>query len=280
MAKTDSGPRSNRKGSKKPPLIRAARAGKPTEDEKLLAAPTYEQPPFTQTDPWRVFLIMSEFVEGFDALADLGRAVTIFGSARVKPGDPVYQAAVDVARMLGEAGFTIITGGGPGIMEAGNLGARQAGVRSVGLNVQLPFEQGVNAFVDIGIEFRYFFVRKTMFVKYAQAFVIFPGGFGTMDELFEALTLIQTGKVQNFPVILFGSAYWGGLMDWLQTTMLPEGKIAAADLDLLIVTDSPVEVCDLIVRSTQGQPWRTAQEAGAREVTRRALAPEQLEGGE
>src|SRR6185503_14366235 len=148
----------------------------------------------------------------------------------------LYQAAVELARLLGEAGMAIITGGGPGIMEAGNNGACLAGARSVGLNVQLPFEQRTNAFVDIGIEFRYFFVRKTMFVKYAQAFVIFPGGFGTMDELFEALTLIQTGKVQNFPVILFGSAYWQGLLDWLSTTMLAEGKIATADLELLIIS--------------------------------------------
>jgi uncharacterized protein (TIGR00730 family) len=275
MAKSDHGVRRTPKRPKQPSPSSPARAGKPTEDEMLLAAPAPPQPLFTKTDPWRVFLIMSEFVEGFDALADLDRAVTIFGSARVKPGDPMYQAAVEVARLLGEAGFAIITGGGPGIMEAGNRGACQAGALSVGLNIELPFEQGVNAFVDIGIEFRYFFVRKTMFVKYALAFVIFPGGFGTLDELFEALTLIQTGKVQNFPVILFGSAYWGGLLEWLRTTMLAEGKIAAADLDLLIVTDSPAEVRDLIVRSTQGQQWRTAQEAGAREVTRRALGPDQ-----
>ncbi len=252
-------------------LNRAARAGRPTEDEQLLAAPTREPELFTHTDPWRVMRIMGEFVEGFDELAELGPAVTIFGSARVKSTDRQYHDTVEVARLLGEAGFAIITGGGPGIMEAGNRGAQAAGVQSIGLNIELPFEQGVNRFVDVGVNFRYFFVRKTMFTKYAQAFVIFPGGFGTMDELFEALTLIQTGKVQNFPVILFGSNYWLGLLDWLRTTMLAEGKISAADIDLLIVTDSPTEVRDLIIRSAEGQQWREQQEAGAREVTRAVL---------
>jgi hypothetical protein len=243
----------------------------PTEDERLLAPPPPEQVAFTHTDPWRVLRIMGEFVEGFDTLAELGPAVTLFGSARVRSDDAMYQATVDVARLLGEAGFTIITGGGPGIMEAGNKGAREANVPSIGLNIELPFEQGSNAYVDIGIEFRYFFVRKMMFVKYAQGFVIFPGGFGTLDELFEALTLIQTGKVKNFPVILFGSYYWQGLLDWLRTTLLPEGKIAPADLDLLVVTDSPEEVRDLIVSSITAEPWRIAQEEKARDVTRRAL---------
>lgn len=252
-------------------LNKAARTGKPTEDQQLLETPQPEQKLFTHTDPWRIMRIMGEFVEGFDDLAELGPAVTIFGSARVKPDHPQYHAATEVARLLGEAGFTIITGGGPGIMEAGNRGARAAGVQSIGLNIELPFEQGTNPYVDLAIDFRYFFVRKTMFVKYAQAFVIFPGGFGTMDELFEALTLIQTDKVQNFPVILFGSAYWQGLIDWLRSTMLAEGKICPADLDLMVVTDSPTEVRDLIVQSVQGQPWRTEQEEGARQATREAL---------
>lgn len=252
-------------------LNRASRSGRRTEDEQLLAPPPPQQVLFTQTDPWRVMRIMGEFVAGFDELAELGPAVSIFGSARVKSDTPQYQAAVDVARLLGEAGFAIITGGGPGIMEAGNRGAQEIGTQSIGLNIELPFEQGSNPFVEVAVNFRYFFVRKTMFVKYAQAFVIFPGGFGTLDELFEALTLIQTQKVQNFPVILFGSAYWQGLIDWLRSTMLAEGKISAADLDLLIVTDSPQEVRDLIVRSTQGQSWRTEQEEGAREATRQAL---------
>jgi uncharacterized protein (TIGR00730 family) len=256
-----------------PSLNRAARTGRSTEDEQLLASPSPEQVVFTHTDPWRVLRITGEFVEGFDALAELGnKGVTIFGSARLRPGDPMYAAAEETARLLGKAGFAIITGGGPGIMEAGNRGARAAGAKSVGLNIELPFEQGTNAYVDIAVEFRYFFVRKTMFVKYAQAFVIFPGGFGTMDELFESLTLIQTGKIQNFPVILFGSAYWSGLIDWLRTTMLPEGKIAAADLDLLVLTDSPTEVRDMIVECARQQGWRPAEEE-ARKATRQALRP-------
>ncbi len=253
-------------------LNRAALSGRPTEDERLLATPHPSADPFTHSDPWRVLRIMGEFVEGFEALVNLGPAVTIFGSARVREPDPMYYAAEETARLLGEAGFTIITGGGPGIMEAGNRGARLANVKSVGLNVELPFEQDVNPYVDIAIEFRYFFVRKTMFVKYAQAFVIFPGGFGTMDELFEALTLIQTGKIQDFPVILFGSAYWGGLIDWLRTTMLAEGKIAQADLNLLVMCDDPAEVRDMIVRSVREQRWRTEHEAAARAVTRRVMS--------
>ena len=253
-------------------LNRAALSGEPTEDERLLATPPSTQEPFTHSDPWRVLRIMGEFVEGFDALVSLGQAVTNFGSARIREPDPMYQATVETTRLLGEAGFTIITGGGPGIMEAGNRGARLANAKSVGLNVELPFEQHVNPYVDIAIEFRYFFVRKTMFVKYAQAFVIFPGGFGTMDELFEALTLIQTGKVQDFPVILYGSDYWRGLIEWLRTTMLAEGKIAKADLNLLVMCDSPAEVRDMIVRSIQEQRWRAEHEAAARDVTRRVMS--------
>ncbi len=258
-------------------LNRASRSGRPTQDEQLLARPPREQPTFTQSDPWRVLRIMGEFVEGFDVLAEIGPAVTIFGSARVQPDDPQYQATVDLARLLGEAGLTIITGGGPGIMEAGNKGAQDASVPSIGLNIELPFEQGVNRYVDIAINFRYFFVRKTMFIKYAQAFVIFPGGFGTLDELFEALTLIQTGKVQNFPIILYGSSYWQGLLDWLRSTMLAEGKISSADLDLLIVSDSPAEVRDLILHAMHEQRWREEQEEGARAATRSALSPSSTE---
>lgn len=255
-------------------LNRAAISGKPTEDERLLATPP-AQPEFVHSDPWRVLRIMGEFVDGFDALAGLGDAVTIFGSARVREGDPMYEATVETARLLGEAGLTIITGGGPGIMQAGNKGARAAGAKSVGLNIELPFEQNVNPYVDIAIEFRYFFVRKTMFVKYAQAFVIFPGGFGTMDELFEALTLIQTGKVQNFPVILFGSAYWQGLIDWLRATMLVEKKIAEPDLGLLVLCDSPEEVRDMILKSLRERRWRSENEAAARDVTRQVLSDEE-----
>jgi uncharacterized protein (TIGR00730 family) len=250
----------------------AARRNRPTQDEQLFKrSKTVSN--FTDTDPWRVLRIMGEFTEGFEALVDLGPAVTIFGSARTKPDHSQYKAAVEVARLLGEAGITIITGGGPGIMEAGNKGALEAGTPSIGLNVELPFEQGLNKYVDLSLEFHYFFVRKTMFVKYAQAFVIFPGGFGTMDELFEAVTLIQTGKVQNFPVILFDKAYWQGLVDWLKNTMLAQGKIAAADLDLLILTDSPEEVHDIIVSVFQEENWRKEQEESARQKTRQVFGP-------
>lgn len=246
--------------------------GKPTQDEQLLSRPHQQPPPFTETDTWRVLRIMGEFVQGFDTLAQLGPAVTMFGSARVRPGNPQYEAAVEVARLLGEAGYAIITGGGPGIMEAGNRGAHKANARSIGLNIELPFEQGSNRFVEIPIDFHYFFVRKTMFVKYAQAFVIFPGGFGTMDELFESLTLIQTGKVQNFPIILFDSGYWSGLLSWLDKTMLTEAKIGQQDYDLLRVTDSPDEVLQIIKQATQRQGAHLHQEEEARQATREAYS--------
>lgn len=254
---------------------RAAEGEMKTEDERLLETPTAAEAGFTHTDQWRVLRIMSEFVKGFDLLAELGhRTVAIFGSARVREDDPMYAAAIEVGRLLGEAGCAVITGGGPGIMAAGNYGAQQTEAQSIGLNIELSFEQGLNPYVDLGIEFRYFFVRKTMFVKYSQAFVIFPGGFGTLDELFEALTLIQTGKVKNFPVILFGSAYWQGLLDWLRTTMLAEGKVAAADLALIVVTDSPTEVRDLVLRSLDGGSARAVQEQQAQAATKQAYAAE------
>jgi uncharacterized protein (TIGR00730 family) len=232
-----------------PSLNRASRLGAPTEDEQFLESPTGTPKSFdfTRSDPWRVFRIMGEFVEGFDTLANVGPAVTIFGSARVPPDHPQYTAAVATARLISEAGFAVITGGGPGIMEAANRGAKEAGGVSIGCNIELPFEQGTNPYVEVAINFRYFFVRKTMFVKYAEAFIIFPGGFGTLDELFEALTLIQTGKVRNFPVILFGSEYWRGLVDWIRGVMLEEGKISADDLQLLVVTDDPEEAVRIIV---------------------------------
>ncbi|MDX1646168.1 MAG: TIGR00730 family Rossman fold protein [Longimicrobiales bacterium] len=218
---------------------------KETEDERLLQ--TVEELEAIEAigrDSWRVFRIMGEFVEGFEEMGEIGIGVSIFGSARVTEEDAMYQKCVETARKLGEKGFSIITGGGPGMMEAANRGAQLAEVPSVGCNIELPFEQESNAYLDHSIDFRYFFVRKTMFVKYACAFVIFPGGFGTMDELFEALTLIQTSKVRNFPVVLVGSEYWGGLMDWIRDRMLTEGKIAEDDLDLILVTDDPDEVAD------------------------------------
>jgi len=215
-----------------------------TEDEKFLAR--RPSPDFLETDPWRALRILSEFVEGFDAMARVGPAITVFGSARTRPDDPVYELARTIARRLAEAGYAIITGGGPGTMEAANRGCREGGGLSVGCNIELPHEQGMNAYVDLGVEFRYFFARKTMFVKYADGFVILPGGFGTLDELFESLTLIQVGKVRHFPVVLVGRAYWAGLLDWIRDTLMAQGAVDATDLDLLRVTDDPDEVVTLV----------------------------------
>src|SRR5712692_6430938 len=220
------------------------------EDRKLLERPE-GAPEFLESDPWRVLRIQAEFVAGFDALATLGPAVTFFGSARVRPPDPMYDAARALAAELARRGFAIITGGGPGTMEAANRGAREGRGLSVGLNIELPFEQGLNEFVNLGIEFHYFFVRKTMFVKYAEAFVIFPGGFGTMDELFEALTLIQTKKVSHFPVILYDSKYWAGLINWIRDTMLPSNKVNTDDIGLLTLSDDPKEICKIVIDAYQ-----------------------------
>jgi len=222
-----------------------------TEDEQLLQAPPDERRSFIHTDPWRVLRIMGEFVEGFDTLSDVRNAVTIFGSARTPTDDPYYEKAIETARLLAKEGFPIITGGGPGIMEAANRGAQEGNGLSIGCNIELPHEQGTNPYVERSIDFRYFFVRKMMFVKYSTAFVVFPGGFGTMDELFEALTLIQTGKVKHFPVVLFGSAYFQGLIDWLRDRASAEGKIDAKDLDLLYVTDDPAEVVRRIQKARE-----------------------------
>jgi uncharacterized protein (TIGR00730 family) len=238
-----------------------------TEDEKLFTSPAeLTVQADTTRDSWRVFRIMGEFVEGFDTLAQVGPAVSVFGSARTLSDDPNYAAAEEVGRLLAQAGFAVITGGGPGIMEAANKGALEAGGDSVGCNIELPFEQGMNAYVRTAINFRYFFVRKTMFVKYAEAFVIFPGGFGTMDELFEALTLIQTGKVRDFPVVLFGRSYWNGLLDWLHGTMLAEGKVSAPDLDLLVVTDSPSEAVKVIVNCFEESTARSIARVEGQQV--------------
>ncbi len=216
-----------------------------TEDAKLLTAHS-DPTDFTRTDPWRVLRIMGEFIEGFDTLTGVEKGVAIFGSARTDPEDPQYQCAVEVARLLAEKGFAIITGAGPGIMEAANKGAKMGNGRSIGCNIELPFEQGSNPYVDTLVNFRYFFVRKTMFIKYSNAYIIFPGGFGTLDEAFEALTLIQTGKISQFPVVFFGRQYWAGLLRWIQTRMLAEGKISPGDVDLILLTDDPVEAANAV----------------------------------
>jgi uncharacterized protein (TIGR00730 family) len=231
------------------PSVRKAGRG-PTADAQLLTAPSVAEPKdFTSTDPWRVLRIVGEFVEGFEDLSDVHTAVAIFGSARLPETDPWYQAARETARLLGEEGFAIITGGGPGIMEAGNRGAREAGALSIGLNIELPHEQHPNPYIDRGIDFRYFFVRKTMFVKYSSAFVVFPGGLGTLDELFESLTLIQTGKIEHFKVVLMSHAYWGPLLQWLRDRVAAEGKIGVGDLNLVEVTDDPREAVRIVIES-------------------------------
>lgn len=217
-----------------------------TEDQRLLERAT--PPAFLDTDTWRSLRILGEFVEGFDALAGVGPAISFFGSARCDADSPEYRAARELAARLVGQGFAVITGGGPGVMEAANRGAREAGGQSIGCNIELPFEQGVNPYVDLELEFRYFFVRKVMFVKYAEAFCIFPGGFGTLDELFEALTLIQTGKVDHFPVVLWGRRYWQPLLEWIRDPLLAEGKISPEDVDLMYVTDDLDEATDIIVR--------------------------------
>ena len=204
---------------------------------------------FLDSDAWRALRIMGEFIDGFDALARLGPAVSIFGSARTKPDEPMYQHARNLAAKLTEQGFSIITGGGPGIMEAANRGAKEAEGVSVGLAIELPHEHGPNPYVDIAQYFRYFFVRKTMFVKYAQAFVIFPGGFGTFDELFETLTLVQTGKIDHYPIILFDSSYWSGLVDWLRTEVVGRGNVSSRDADLFRVCDDIDEVVAIVSES-------------------------------
>jgi len=228
----------------------------PTEDEVLLESPPPQRPEqlFQKSDSWRVLRIMGEFVWGFDHLADVSDGVSIFGSARTLPTDPMYEQAVKTAFLLGRAGIPVITGGGPGIMEAANRGAMEAGGLSIGCNIELPFEQGSNAYLTRSLNFKFFFVRKTMFVKYATAFIVFPGGYGTLDELFEALTLIQTGKVKHFPVILFGRHYWSGLVSWLQETVAAEHKVNQEDLLLFRVTDDPAEAVRIVIEARQIKP--------------------------
>jgi uncharacterized protein (TIGR00730 family) len=244
-----------------PPLTRK-RPGN-TEDEQLLNRPVPSRPrpkspelaAFTHTEPWRVLRIQSEFVHGINALAEVGAAIAVFGSARVRPEHPWYAAAQALGKMLADAGFAVITGGGPGIMEAANKGAHEAGGLSIGCNIELPFEQASNPYVDLAIDFRYFFVRKTMFVKFSEGFVIFPGGFGTLDELFEALTLVQTRKIHRFPIVLYGSAYWKGMLDWIEQAQLAEGLISPEDLNLLMVTDSIDQACQIMVDCYNSRCW-------------------------
>jgi hypothetical protein len=232
-------------------------AAKKTDDFALLnpGKPAGMQDHFTESDTWRVLRIQSEFVHSFEVMSKVGPAVAIFGSARLPEGSPYYEAARELSRRLAKSGWAVITGGGPGIMEAGNRGAREgqkSGDKlSVGLNIELPFEQGLNKYVDVGMNFRYFFCRKTNFVKYASAFVIFPGGFGTLDEFFEALTLVQTHKIQNFPVVVFGSSYWGGLLDWMRQTLVSHGTISPSDLDLVHLSDDLADVVDYIFENTR-----------------------------
>src|SRR5918912_984375 len=221
--------------------------GRVTQDEQLLESPRPDE--FTHTDTWRVFRIMGEFVEGFDELATVTRGVSIFGSARIKPDSPHYAAAQETAAQLVRAGFAVITGGGPGIMEAANRGAFEAQGVSIGCNIELPMEQKPNPYQTRSLKFNYFFVRKTMFVKYSTAFIIFPGGYGTLDETFEALTLIQTRKIKNFPVVLFGSEFWGGLIDWVRRVLLANRMITDPDLLLLQCTASPAEAVEIVTRS-------------------------------
>jgi len=248
-------------------VVRGDHGIRRTEDQELLR--TRRDVEFRETDTWRTLRIMGEFIEGFDALADVGPAVSIFGSARVGRRNRYYAAARRLAAALAREGFAIITGGGPGVMEAANRGAQDGGGLSIGCNIELPFEQGLNEYVDLGMEFRYFFVRKTMFVKYAEGFVIFPGGFGTLDELFEALTLIQTGKVEHFPVVLYGKDYWAGLLQWIREKPLYEEKVSPEDLNLLIVTDSVEEACEALTRHRSAQ--REREEAKSVAATEEAV---------
>jgi uncharacterized protein (TIGR00730 family) len=252
-------PRMRRQG---PAMLRGNAVPATTTDERLLDA--RGQADWVHTDPWRVLRIQAEVVEGFGLLSELGRAVSVFGSARTKPGSDEYELAVEIGARLVKAGYAVITGGGPGIMEAANKGADQADGLSVGIGIELPFEQKLNDYIDIGVEFRYFFVRKLMFVKYSQAFVVLPGGFGTLDELFEAVTLVQTRKITRFPIVLVGTDYWSGLITWIKEKMLVNGKVASADLELLHLTDDPNEVVETIVHAHETH--ERAAQAAAREA--------------
>ena len=249
------GSRSREEYRKGPVTLRRSQVPATTTDQRLLDSRNTSA--WLHDDPWRVLRIQAEFVEGFGALAELGPAIRVFGSARVPPTSPEYALGVELGRRIAEAGFAVITGGGPGAMEAANKGAFEAGGVSVGLGIELPHEQGMNEYVDLGVHFRYFFARKTMFVKYARGFAVLPGGFGTLDELFEALTLVQTRKVTSFPIVLLGTAYWGGLLDWLRGSLLAEGKINAADLELLTITDDVDEALEMLLAGSGYAPAPT-----------------------
>ena len=230
---------------KGPVVLRGTQIPSQTTDARLLSRTA--EADWLHADPWRVMRIQAEFVEGFGALAELGPAISVFGSARTRPDDPTYQMAVEVGVGLARAGYAVITGGGPGMMEAANRGCHEAGGISVGLGIELPHEQGMNDYVDLGVNFRYFFARKTMFLKYSDGFVVMPGGMGTLDELFEAVTLVQTGKVSTFPIVLVGSGYWRGLVDWIRGTLVETGTISPGDVDLLPVVDTAQEAIDYVV---------------------------------
>ena len=252
---SDEGVASPGQGYRKGPvLLRRGQIPSTTTDQRLLASDGSAD--WLHGDAWRVMRIQSEFVEGFGALAEVGPAISVFGSARTRPGDRYYELAIEVGRGLAEAGFAVITGGGPGSMEGANRGANEMGGLSIGLGIELPFEQGMNDFVDLGVNFRYFFARKTMFVKYAQGFIVLPGGFGTFDELFEALTLVQTHKVTEFPIVLIGSDFWRGLLDWIGGVALDQGTISPKDLDLLRLVDEPSEAVAIMVehKAEDGSP--------------------------
>jgi uncharacterized protein (TIGR00730 family) len=239
------------------PQRQVREAAKKTEDYALLnpGLPPALQQHFTESDTWRVLRIQAEFVHSFEMMSKVGPAIAVFGSARLPETSPHYQSAREVSRRLAKAGWGVITGGGPGIMEAGNKGAREGEGKgeklSIGLGIELPFEQNLNQYVDLGINFRYFFCRKVNFVKYASGFIIFPGGFGTLDEFFEALTLVQTHKIQNFPIVLFGSSYWDGLINWMRQTLIAQGTILPSDLDLIYICDDPAEAVSYIFENTK-----------------------------
>lgn len=266
------GPREKRRG---PVVFRRGQVQRSTTDQRLLDSrgPT----DWVHADPWRVLRIQAEFVEGFGTLAELGPAISVFGSARVRRDTEEYERARQVGASLARAGYAVITGGGPGIMEAANRGALDAGGVSVGLGIELPFEQGLNPFVDIGVHFRYFFARKTMFVKYASGFIVLPGGFGTMDELFEAMTLVQTQKVTAFPIVLVDSSYWGGLLAWMQDTMVGSGMASEQDLQLLQVVDDVEEAVAVIRRAEADVTTLRREELDAsmvkEEAERQAASP-------